>query len=98
MCSLFLFHFQFLLLFGFLCGGKCECVHTMRVGMVLVVRPNIHYNSEKSTSACEEIKILPYNFNEGGSFRSLIKMLPYPDEKEFVCKTHAYFLRWFTYF
>ena len=33
-------------LFGFLCvmsGAKCECGHTMRVGMVLVVRPYVHH-------------------------------------------------------
>ena len=36
--------------------NKCECAHTMRVGMVLVVRPYVHYiYSDKYTSTREEI-------------------------------------------
>ena len=38
-------------------GGnlRCECAHTMRVGMVLVVRPYVQYiYSDKHTSVREE--------------------------------------------
>ena len=28
--------------------NKCECAHTMRVGMVLVVRPYIHYICDRT--------------------------------------------------
>ena len=44
--------------------NKCECTHTMRVGMVLVVRPYVHHiyiyiYGDKHTSAREEIKVSP---------------------------------------
>ena len=57
--------------------NKCECAHTMRVGMVLVVRPYVHHiiYSDKHTSVCEEIKISPPNLSEGGSLRSSISVI-----------------------
>ena len=37
--------------------NKCECAHTMQVGMVLVVRPFVHYiYCDKHTRTCDEIK------------------------------------------
>ena len=64
MCSLFLVHFQFLV-----SSAQCECAHTIRVGMVLVVRPYVHYiyiYSDKHTSARKAIQISPPNLSEGG--------------------------------
>ena len=57
--------------------SKCECAHTVRVGMVLVVRPYIYhiYSDNKHTSACEEIKISPPNVFEGGSLHLPIIVL-----------------------
>ena len=49
--------------------NKCE--HTMRVGMVLVVRPYVHYiytYSDKHTSAREEIIISPPNYLKEARF------------------------------
>ena len=49
--------------------SECECVHTMRVGMVLVVWPyDYHTYSDKHTIAREAIQISPPNlYAEGGS-------------------------------
>ena len=52
--------------------SKYECVHTMRVGMVLVVRPYVHHiyiYGDKHSNMHEAIQILPRNLSEGGSFR-----------------------------
>ena len=58
--------------------NKSECAHTMRVGMLLVVRPYVHYiYSDKHTSTREEIKISPPNLSEGGSLRSPIIIILY---------------------
>ena len=53
---------------------NCECTHTMRVGMVLVVRPydTIYMYSDKHTRARDETIISPPNLSDGGSLRSLI--------------------------
>ena len=67
---------QFLWLFG---SGisvsvhtQCECAYTMRVGMVLVVRPYVHHNiyitSDKHTSACEAKQISPPKLSEEARF------------------------------
>ena len=57
--------------------SKCECVHTMRVGMVLLVRPYVHHiyiiYSDKHTSTREALQISPPNLLEGGSLHSPIR-------------------------
>ena len=59
--------------------SKCECAHTMRMDMVLVVRPYVHHilyiYGDKYTSAREETEISPPNLSEGGSLRSPILTL-----------------------
>ena len=58
--------------------NKSECAHTMQVGMLLVVRPYVHYiYSDKHTSTHEEIKISPPNLPEGSSFHSPIIIILY---------------------
>ena len=52
--------------------NKCECAHTIRVGIVLVVRPYIQYYIYIVTNiqACaKEIKNSLPNLSEGGSLR-----------------------------
>ena len=49
--------------------SKCECVHTMRVGMVLAVRSTYTiYINNTHTSAREAIKISPPNLSDGVCF------------------------------
>ena len=49
--------------------NKSECAHTMRVGMLLVVRS---YEQYIYISTREEVKISPPNLSEGGSLHSPI--------------------------
>ena len=63
--------------------NKCECTHTMRVDMVLVVKPYVHHiYGDKHISVREEIKISLPNLSEGGSLRlpiSTTSDIPFKD-------------------
>ena len=53
---------------------SCECAHTMRKGMVLVIRPYIHIYIVTNIQARVRLKKKsPPNLSEGGSLRSPIK-------------------------
>ena len=59
---------------------QCECAYTMRVGIVLVVRPYVHHYiyGDKHTSVCEAIQI---SHLKGGSLLMPInsELLSYPN-------------------
>ena len=78
-CSLFLFTFSFYISFPLRnVRSKCECAHTMRVGMVLIVRPYIYHiyvYGDRYTRVREAIQILPPSISEGGSLHSPINTL-----------------------